>query len=91
MRTTWTEWAPGDMRAAAEMEGRVSLTALEVPEHPASLGVLPYFNAFADYAAHVTRCADCRRDDRDDCFTGQSLCVVARVGIEEQQRMAAQN
>ncbi|MFD8226864.1 hypothetical protein ACFV16_22130 [Streptomyces massasporeus] len=90
MRTIWVGWAIGDMQDAADAEGHASLDALVVPEQR-PVESLPYYGAFDDYRAHVTGCADCRRDDRDDCATGNAMATVARVGIEEQHRMAVYN
>jgi hypothetical protein len=78
------------MTDAAELEGHVGLRALAVPEQRL-VESLPYYSAFSDYQVHVTGCADCRRDDRPDCPEGEGLLVVSRIGVEEQQRMAAQN
>lgn len=89
-QTTWVEWEPNAMRDAAELEGWTGLSALKVPEQRA-VASLPYYGAFGDYAAHVTACADCRRDDRDDCPVGETLLEVSRAGVEIQQRMAASN
>ncbi|WP_086559959.1 hypothetical protein [Streptomyces africanus] len=90
MRTTWASWTPGDMQEAAELEGWVGLTALKVPEQKL-VETLPYYGGLTDYQAHVTACADCRRDDRPDCAEGEMLLTVSRIGVEEQHRLAASN
>lgn len=89
-QTTWAEWSPDAMQEATELEGWVGLSALKVPEQR-SVESLPYYGAFGDYAAHVTACADCRRDDRADCSVGRGLLEVSHAGLEIQQRMAASN
>jgi hypothetical protein len=90
MRTIWTGWALDDMRNAAEMEGRVSLTALDAPEQRL-VESLPYYGAFCDYRAHVTGCDACRYDDQPDCPEGNALLGVSHVGVDEQRRTAASN
>lgn len=87
---TWTEWNLDDLRDEADIEGRVKLSALVVPEQRL-VETLPYYSAFDAQRAHVTACASCRRDDREDCPEGEALLAVAVVGIGEQQHLAASN
>jgi hypothetical protein len=90
MRTMWVGWALDDIRDAAEAEGQTALDCLGVPEMKL-VETLPYYGAFSDYPAHIAGCADCRRDDRDDCVEGETLRAVARIGVEEQHRIAESN
>ena len=90
MRTIYADWAPADIRDAAESESRTTLGALGVPELTL-VETLPYAGAFSDYRAHVTGCADCRRDDRADCAEGENLLAVSRIGVAEQHILAASN
>ncbi|WP_030248024.1 hypothetical protein [Streptomyces sp. NRRL S-455] len=90
MQTIWTRWDLADMQDAADAEGHTALDALVVPELKL-VGTLPYSGALTDYREHITACADCRRDDRPDCRTGEALLAVSRIGVEEQHRMAVHN
>jgi hypothetical protein len=89
MRTTWTKWNLDDMQDAAEAHGHVELDALAVPERDL-IATLPYYDAFAEYRDHVVGCTVCR-DTQDDCPEGAELRRIARVGLEEQARIALNN
>jgi hypothetical protein len=86
----WVGWTLDDIRDAAEAEGQTSLDSLGTSEIKL-VETLPYYGAFSDYPTHIAACADCRRDDRPDCAEGETLRTVARIGVEEQHRMAALN
>jgi hypothetical protein len=90
MRTTWASWDLDDMQDRADEEGHVGLDVLRVPVRD-FLTTLPYYGAFAEYRDHIVGCAECREDSRTDCARGETLRTVARVGLEEQARIAESN
>lgn len=90
MKTTWTGWAPDDIRDAAEAAAREDFAALGAPARH-HLAPLPYYGAYAEYEEHVTRCAECLRAVESDCPEGEVLFSAARVGLGEQRRVARNN
>lgn len=90
MSLQWITWNLDDMQDAADEEGYVGMTALAVREHT-ELPVLPYYGALVDYRDHVGTCAVCGGPDLKSCAQGDGLSGVARVGVDEQHRMAEMN
>ncbi|MGW2213237.1 hypothetical protein [Streptomyces sp. NPDC001781] len=90
MRTTWAVWAPDDMRDAAESEARAGFDALAAPKRH-FLEVLPYHGAYTEYEEHVAACGLCQQDEMTDCPVGEELSGAARIGLDEQHRLAASN
>lgn len=90
MRTTWTDWKPDDMQDAAESEARTGFDALDAPKRH-FLAPLPYYGAYAEYENHVAMCAECQSSITAECPEGAVLFSTARVGLDEQRRLAASN
>jgi hypothetical protein len=87
---TWVDWMPEQMAEATEREARAGFDGLAAPVRDL-IETLPYSGAFNEFRRHVTRCSDCLRDDRKDCPRGRVLADTARVGVEEQHRIATNN
>lgn len=75
------------MQDAAEAEAHVSLDGLRTPEQD-FVTTMPYYGAFAEYRDHVAGCTGCAGTD---CPEGEALRKTARVGLEEQARIALNN
>lgn len=90
MRTTWTRWTLDDMQDAAESEARTGFDALAAPARH-FLAPLPYHGAYTEYEEHVAGCTVCQQDEMTDCPIGEELFTLARIGLSEQQRLAASN
>ena len=89
MLTRWTCGDLDELRGTAEIKNQAALDDLRTPERD-FVTTLPYYGAFAEYRDHVVGCATCR-DTEDDCSEGGELRRIARVGLEEQARIALSN
>lgn len=90
MRTTWTSWTPDELRDAAASGARTEFDGLGAPRRH-FLAPLPYHGAYTEYEEHVTGCAVCQQDEMTDCPIGAELFELARIGLDEQRRLAASN